>query len=524
MKLCAFFLHSYPDYIVQVLNQLMEDSVKNKNGILCKRTDIVEILYNQFNDFPITEQVYRMMWSWVNKMLDAGHYDWIKQYWNIANQYCTFKLEYSDKTAAKNDFFEFHIMVCVLLLYKKNYRLLQHVFNFTNTLPAKYPLIPSTFSQIFHVYEDLSEKNKRMYLLKYHMSSIFKGAGEENKIEGLLVNYLAMLMIRLYDVNDYNITYSHPLAIPATGSTVEENDYKIELINILIERITRITDNQIKACGLCTENNQQDAVLLLKQYRNQCLQKIYKLQQNSEISKDKQKFIKESLIKAVTDYKPRLPQSSSQEVKENDKEFIASQSVELDKRQIFNSYSVISSNLGETLINALNSQVEQFYCYQFLLNSAIKTYTIPYRDISKAMKRLSISSEFVLLAMGIPSYFFDEIEGFTRESNAILYKKSVVYEIPSNNETSILIIKKEDLPCYKFRKLANTTLTEIESTRYLFSNIDYITKENLVLVVKQGFSIYIPQKLRYIRLRVAYHLESDDMLIEKVEPIKNNIV
>ena len=64
-------LFIYPDYIVQVLNQLMEDSVKNQNGILCKRTDIVEILYNQFNDFPITEQVYRMMWSWVNKMLDA---------------------------------------------------------------------------------------------------------------------------------------------------------------------------------------------------------------------------------------------------------------------------------------------------------------------------------------------------------------------------------------------------------------------------------------------------------------------
>lgn len=85
-------------------------------------------------------------------------------------------------------------------------------------------------------------------------------------------------------------------------------------------------------------------------------------------------------------------------------------------------------------------------------------------------------------------------------------------------------MKKEDLPCYKFRKLTNTTLTEIESTKYLFSNIDYITKENPVLTVKQGFSIYIYQKLRYIRLRVAYHLESDNMLIEKVEPIKNTLV
>ena len=430
-------LFIYPDYIVQVLNQLMEDSVKNKNGILSKRTDIVGILYNQFNDFPITEQVYRMMWSWINKMLDAGHYDWIKQYWNIANQYCTFKLEYSDKKDAKNKFLEFHIMVCVLLFYKKNYRLLQYVFNFTNTLPAKYPLIPSTFSQIFHIYEELSEKNKSMYLLEYHMFRVFEGAGEENKIEGLLVNYLAMLMIRLYDVNDYNITYSNPLATPIVGNTIEENDYKIELTNILIERINRITDDQIKECGLSSEENRQTAVELLEQYRNLCSRKKEDLQQNSKISKEKQELIKESLIKSVTEYNPRLPQSNSLKVEENDNEFIASQSVELDKRLILNSHSAISSNLGETLINALNSQVQQFYCYQFLLNSAIRTYTIPYRDISKAMKRLSISSEYVLLAMGIPSYFFDEIEGFMRESNTILYNESIVYEIPSNNEISI---------------------------------------------------------------------------------------
>lgn len=516
-------LFIYPDYIVQVLNQLMEDSVKNKNGILSKRTDIVEILYNQFNDFPITGQVYRMMWGWINKMLDADHYDWIKQYWNIANQYCTFKLEYPDKKEERNKFLEFHIMVCVLLLYKKSYRLLQHVFYFTNTLPAKYPLIPSTFPQIFHIYEELSEKNKRMYLLDYHMSRVFEGAGEENKIEGLLVNYLAMLMIRLYDVNDYNITYSDPLATPITGNTIEENDYKIELANILIERIKRITDEQIKECGLTMENP-QTVVDLLEQYISQCSQKKEELTKNPEISKDKQELIKESLIKSVIEYKPRLPQSSIQEVEENDEEFTASQSVELDERLILNSHSAISSNLGETLINALNSQVQQFYCYQFLLNSAIKTYIIPYRDFSKAMKRLSISSKYVLLAMGIPNHFFDEIEGFMRESNAIYYNKSDVYEIPSNNETSILIMKKEDVPCFKFRKLTDTTLTEIEPTRYLFSNIDYITKEHPVLTVKQGFSVHMPQKLRYIRLRVAYHLESDDMLLQKVEPIKNYII
>lgn len=42
----------YPVYIVQVLNQLMEDSVKNRNGILSKRADIVEILYNLLGEIP----------------------------------------------------------------------------------------------------------------------------------------------------------------------------------------------------------------------------------------------------------------------------------------------------------------------------------------------------------------------------------------------------------------------------------------------------------------------------------------
>lgn len=514
----------YPDYIVQVLNQLMTDSAKNQNGILCKRTDIVNILYNQFNDFPITEQVYQIMWNWINKMLDAGHYNWIKQYWNTANQYYTFKLEYSRKNNDKNKFLEFHVMIGVLLLYKKRYRLLQYIFNFTNTLPAKYPLIPNTFSQIFHIYEDLSEKNKDMYLLKYHMNEVFEGAGEENKIEGLLINYLALLMIRLYDVNDYNVTYSNPLAIPTTGRTFEENGNKIEFANILIERVKKITDEQIRESGLSKDGKRQ-AIDLLNQYNKECSKRTDFIMEHPQISEKKRNLIRKSLVESAIEYRPHLPQVEKK-IEQHEEFFIASQSIELDKRLILDSYSAISSNLGETLINAINSQIQQFYCYQFLLNSAVKNYTIPYCDFSKAMRRLSISSQYAILAMGISNHFFDEIEGFIRKDNKISYCNSTVYEIPSNNEESILIMQTNNIPYYKFRKLENTDSDEeeIEKTRFLFSNINKIKKDNLILTVKQGFSIYIPLPLRYVRLRIAYHLESDDMLIQKIGPVKNDII
>lgn len=519
----------YPDYIVQVLNQLMASGVQNKSNILNKRADIVNILYNQFNNFPITEQVYTMMWGWINRMLAAGHGEWIKQYWGTANQYCTFKLEYSPKGSSKENFCEFHIMVCVLLFYKERYDILRHSLTFTNSLPARFPLIPSSFAQIFHVYENLSEKNQHMYLLKYHMFGSYEGAGEENKIEGLLIDYLALLMIRLYGVNDYNITFSDPLGLPVMGKTIEENGYKIDMANILRSHLEKISNDKIRACDLNPEWKEK-AHELIQEYINGCKQQIQSLNENYDVSKEKSAYIKDDLKAAVSDHAPHLPTLGAEEQKKQkngDLEFTASQTIELDERLILDNHSSISSNLGEALINSLNSQIEQFYCYQFLLNSAIKTFVIPYRDFSKALKRLSLSSEYAILAMGVPSYFFDETEGFTRGADyTISYDKSPVYCIPSNNEVSILIMKEKDIPRYAFRKLTeglNIDEKEIESKNHLFSNIDEIAKDKLVLTVKQGYVIQMPSPLRYIRLRIAYQLESDNMLTTKVQSIKNYI-
>lgn len=357
------------------------------------------------------------------------------------------------------------------------------------------------------------------------MFGIFEGAGEENKIEGLLVNYLALLMIRLYDVNDYNITYSNPLAHPVCGRVSEENVYKIELANILIERVNKITKKQINSCGLTTSiKGKQDAIRILNEYISECSQYNKQIEQNPKISEKKQELIRTSLIESTKKYKPKLPKSSTQTEEKNDIKFTALQSIKLDKRLILDGYLSASSNLGESLINALNSQIQQFYCYQFLLRAAVKTYTISYCDFSKAMLRFLLTSEYAILAMGISNNFFDEIKGFTRNGKNIFYNQSPVYEIPNNNEVAILIMKNEDVPRYKFMNLPDEKMsTEIEQDQHLFSNIDNLTPQNLVLYVKQGFSIHMSSELRYIRLKVAYNLESDNMLINKIKPIKNYI-
>ena len=320
----------YPDYIVHTLTQLMERSVEDKDGLLCKNTDIISVLYNQFNDFPVTEQVYTLMWKWLLKMAEAGHDDWLKRYWNVANQYYMSKLEYSDKIEMKNRFREFHIMACALLFYKERYKALIHVLTFTNTFPPQYPLIPSTYTDIFQLYNGLSIKNQEMYLMKYSMDEIFIGAGEEHKIEGLLADYLALLLVRLYTIDDYNVTHSNPLEMPETDYIIEGNDYRSVLIDDLERHLNRLSESRIESCRL--DSKQKARVFeLLDAYKEKCNDTNKELEEKATVSERKRQAVKDDLISASSQIALSLPLCDGKEINENNwHTYIACQQITLD--------------------------------------------------------------------------------------------------------------------------------------------------------------------------------------------------
>lgn len=513
----------YPDYIVHTLTQLMERSVEDKDGLLCKTADIISVLYNQFNDFPVTEQVYTLMWKWLYKMAEAGSDDWLKRYWNIANQYYMFKLEYSDKLEMKDRFREFHIMACTLLLYKERYNVLIHAMTFTNTFPPQYPLIPSTFADIFQIYNELSVKNQRMYLMRYSMDEVFIGAGEEHKIEELLADYLALLLVRLYTIGDYNVIYSNPLGMPETDETIEDNDFRSALIDNLERHLNKLSENRMENCNL--DSKQKARVFeLFKAYKEKCNDANKELEKNADISKEKRQAIKDDLINQSSLITFSLPLCDKKMNEDRWHTFIAHQQITLDKRQILDCYNDVNSNLGEAIIKSLHLQMQRFYSMQFLLNSAVKSLAIPYCDLERILKKLSLTSSYSLLMMGISSSLFDEINGFIRKGNKIYYGKSYVHDVPySSYNPAILIMKNKDVPCCSYKEISSDKLKdgerEINVSNHLYANIDTISINNLTLTVKQCLGVFIPNSLRYIRLRIAYQLEPDDMIVSRIEPI-----
>lgn len=519
--------YNYPDYIIDSLRQLMESSMSADKGRLRDDASIVSLLYNTFNNYPITPQVYSLLWSWLLRKVRKGHDAWVKNYWSLANQYYTFKLEHAHDSEMirkqKEAFKEFHLMVGVMLLHYEKYDILNYIFSFTNTLPPKYPLLLGTFHDIFITYRNLSELNERLYLLKYNFYDVFNGAGEEKRIEGCLANFIALLLVRLEDVKDYNITYSNPLELPIlpTDANIDILNDIIDRIEFLCAKVSSTSDSIIKSCGI-TLVGKATAIKLLDAFKSSCLVGIDEANHRSRVSEEKRRILKQSLIKASREYPLYLPMG----IKKEHEEYIADQTLHLDERLILDRYGYISSNTGEALINALNTMVQHRYCLQFIYNGAAHSVGVPYSDLGKALEKLNLSPDYSILAMGISYFTFREFEGFSVNGSDIDYKGCKVHEIPSNREQSFIIMRAGDIPTISVTETPSQLdhdEMEIDAETHLYSNIDSLNEDNLDLKVKKSFKLQRGEVMRYVRIRVAARLESDPKILQSIKPINEYI-
>ena len=86
----------YPDYISEAFRRLGQASSSSGYPLLHRHIDVIHILFNQCEDYPITEQAYSYVWWMLNNMATNGYDLWVKEYWSYACQYYMFTKEYSN--------------------------------------------------------------------------------------------------------------------------------------------------------------------------------------------------------------------------------------------------------------------------------------------------------------------------------------------------------------------------------------------------------------------------------------------
>ena len=518
----------YSEDILRLINNVVERSKSMRYPLLAKRIDFIQMLFNQYVDYPITNQVYDLVWRWVNEMTVAGAEDWMKQYWNYANQFYMFNLSHSGRNEEMEMFREFHVMVCSMMLYNNRYEWLKHALFLTSTLPPSYPLIPSTFRAVFATYVGLLKKNERFYLMRYSMKGMNLGAGEDSAVEGELLRYISLLMIRLFSVNDYNITFSDPMALPEQGRTIEENRRILSQIDVIIQHVNQWRKERTvitKRCGLDIKGL-NNALELLNNYKNSCENRISEIENNPIEDSWKRNRLKEELIDASNKLPDnlRLPSVGDKNLPKEDP-VVVSQEYRLNKELILKGYDYVGSGLADIIIDSLILQLRNSYNYLFLANSPCKTYVIPYELLGKAMKRLCLSNAYVILAQGVSPHLYEEINGFQKNKGAYSFDGAEIIEVAANS-SCFLIMKRSDVPSVERRELSEKEKQGLLplGTNDVYTNIDSIAWPDPLLEVCQKYVIKQPDHLRYIRMRIDYRLAYDETVVDRIENIKKTIV
>lgn len=211
--------------------ELKPISVNNSNSVL---TSLLQI------DSIISDTTYRYLWSNLRVQLFYRKDEWIMEYWKFAcqkMQYCMKPIfEYScdvegrqytssqveDNRRQRRDFLEFHIMLCAMLLQQGRYELLGMMLSYTQSIPETYPLVPSTFSEIFNEFNRVylvSSNEPLYYELHYPMPNMHGITG--GKIVEAANCYLAFLVCRLY-VIDWHFGSEHVLELDPLPDTLAE--------------------------------------------------------------------------------------------------------------------------------------------------------------------------------------------------------------------------------------------------------------------------------------------------------------
>lgn len=524
--------YEYPAFVWEFLRELLRQHSKKDNNFFTKNNVLCTLFFTPVEYFPFMEDEFIYLWQSVDAVLHTDNDKWIYSFWTFADQYYRFVLQNPDKKdkyikGQRARFSQLHFMLGALLIYNKKFELLNKLMFFSNSEPPEYALVPSSFSNIWEIFMQILETRFAPLVItqRYIMQGAPQDVSSDSFIYEQAYNYAALLMIRLFGVNDWNITYSNPLSIPRLDADLKIEELN-ELINIQVRLKVKIEwwyDNPDNLNVLLNNSvPTKDSVLnLCDLYIGKCLEQIQTIRNSKLVDHGKIEYIKNHLIEAMKFHKLSLPQkedlvgidtSSFLNIEINN-----AVQTQIDDEIIKKGTYVNASNLPDILIEKLNDNVYKAYNYIFLRHTCDKSFAVSYRDIKKALVACNVNETFAVLSMGIYLGNYDAIHGhgdeehFEEVSNKLSFRRCEIYKIPSAMQC-LIILKKSDLPFIEliYKDVAGISLIDEDS--HLYSNIDSIKElgeEKQSLLVSRGIVIKEPnRKIRYIRLSINYNYDA----------------
>lgn len=483
---------------------------------------ILELFFDERTK-GLSEFKYTRLWYAINQVVRQGDKEWLYRYWEFADQYYSHVFAYTEKDEKTERFFEFHVAVGGLLALNGKNDWIEHIAMFTNCLPPRYFLIPSTFSEIFKWLLRFSEMVESSVEIdvRYRLYSQYEGVRAGANLYRGIVKYLAMMMCRLSKM-DFNVRYINPLDLPYIyGSDPKEKEDAVS-VNLRIIQIAEFFMGMVESLSGQDEDVKQ-AIELISGYIRACRNQI---SSEKETDLDKINRIATTLLSEFDRQKSFLVTKGNSNLKSYLKHsWFVETSASLEEYDFLAGRNYNNINRESMLVGRIMQGAIVRYNEILNVGCAVCTYTVRFLDIAKAVWNLRLSNDYVLLVGSIGAHLLPE--GYMSKLNL---------HFIHSRQPVIIVIRNDMLPFVCFETNVNCgaewKLIDEGESKVLYSNIWKLKengdakkmaeeKKHFELKIGCQVSICEPQneQLKYVRIKAADGITQDTFDLDKIRSI-----
>lgn len=418
------------------------------------------------NPATLSEEAYSLLWRNLLLQLHYGAEEWVYEYWTTAVQTYDFDLQpiytgiygadekYTEedvhlRLAQRQRFLEFHVLLCAYILHQKRYELLGKLFWYTREMPPKYPLIPSSLSEILSIFEQVEESPRLDFTAgQYYPFPGMKGIVDE-EIKAIVKSYLSLLYLRLF--SPIGIVPQVSIALPEQLGALKAYKSYIEYIK---RRMVLIRNNPelyalVKSDSVDTDKEIES---ILDDIRRKIDSVRTKGDLDDEIKKENIDELHDIVINNLRPYKEIIERESNLTP---DVGFWLNGNVSYpyDNAAFMKnsdmSYVGMAENVGDSTIG----KFQYYFGSVFYQVSEGFKYRINSRSIFEAIDKLQISDDFVIIAFDVywDYYLTLEQKGLSKDKDGRYYYHGLsIINLTSGSfqliSRSLFILRKNDLP------------------------------------------------------------------------------
>ena len=224
----------YPDKFYSMIYITIEKIVntdKNTLHVIEHRAiSGIWILGEYSNTNKISEESYTWLWRNLVLAINKDKDDLVFEFWENSHQFYKFNFDYiqseyeytdneyviinqkeiDERNMFRSHFFEFHIALGGLLVFKRKFDLLKKIFNYTTSIPPDYVLLPKQMIEIYQSFINFFDPFDRKYSWithKYYFPGL-NGLNADREIKEWICKYIGLLFIRQLNIRSHYNNYN----------------------------------------------------------------------------------------------------------------------------------------------------------------------------------------------------------------------------------------------------------------------------------------------------------------------------